>query len=246
MTGKQRHASARPHPPRTPGDIPSVTLTQEGFPALYRTLVGTRFPIDVAEVLDLRYLINHSIDAAPPVAETPDYRHFREQLLQEVDRLGVDKKSHSDRLLGFVTLLRGLHLNHSLASRDTEQRLRRALEAARLAHARSIRYGRNALLAMIAAVGAGLLLSAPQWSLYVSVTILGYLAIDYFVSVGAIRRETARLTAELKQLLADRVQAMDWRTLLRNTALILGYKRIPGVEVFLMERDAESHSRMRV
>ncbi len=46
-------------------DSSVVHLTPETFEPVYNTIIGLKFPVDVARVLELRYLINHAADAFP-------------------------------------------------------------------------------------------------------------------------------------------------------------------------------------
>ncbi|HEY8431748.1 MAG TPA: hypothetical protein VIL20_25385, partial [Sandaracinaceae bacterium] len=55
-------------------DLASLHLTPDTFEPIYNTIIGLKFPVDVARVLELRYLINHAVDNYPEPAPTSDYR----------------------------------------------------------------------------------------------------------------------------------------------------------------------------
>jgi hypothetical protein len=45
-----------------------------------------------------------------------------------------------------------------------------------------------------------------------------------------------RLTRELNDVLRKRVDTLNWRTLIHKLSLLLGYKKIQGIEVFRHEQ----------
>ena len=54
--------------------LSGLTLTTRDFPDFYARIVAMRFPISVAEVLELRDLINHSADVHEEPADIPQNR----------------------------------------------------------------------------------------------------------------------------------------------------------------------------
>ena len=43
-------------------DLAKQRLTADSFPGFYRMIMGLRFPIDVADVIEMRGTINHTLD----------------------------------------------------------------------------------------------------------------------------------------------------------------------------------------
>jgi hypothetical protein len=217
----------------------------ECFYFFYKKLVELRFPLDVAEVLDLRYLLNQAIDASEATNATPDYRHFREARENEFDALGIEKKRDRDRLLKLLALIREFHYVHSVASRDTEKALRKALADNEKAAAQSRRYGRIALLVALTTAAVWLGFSEPGWPVKIVAAAGTYLSVDYFYSLSILKREQTLLGQRLDDVLSRRVKALNWKRLSRNIALTLGYAKISGVEAFLLEREAETEDAYR-
>ena len=58
------------------------------------------------------------------------------------------------------------------------------------------------------------------------------LAWDYYHSLPVLEREQRRLTQELNELLRNRVDSINWKTMIHKLSLILGYKVVEGIEVF--------------
>lgn len=220
-------------------NLAKLRSAPEGFYSFHNRLMELRFPLDVAEVLDLRYVFNHAIDSAPPVGETPDYRHFREARTAELEALGIQKAQQRDRLLRLLALLRELYVIHSVDSRETEVRLRKAL--AENAHARgvSIRYGKAAGAVTLLLAVLWLATSSPGWIVMVLTLGSAYLCADYFFSLSVLKKERLSLNQRLEEVLTRRVKALNWKKLAKNIALTLGYAKISGVEAFLIDKEAE-------
>jgi hypothetical protein len=212
------------------------TLTTHGFPDFYRRILALRFPISVAEVLELRDLINHSADVyQDEPAEFGQTREFRDSLETAIQSFGVENRHHSDRLLKVLVMLRGMHYHHTITSRDQEQHLRQQQADNRARRRIALRNGMLALMTTGGAGGAWLL--APQAGGIVQGLALAsaLVAFGYFRLLPRIDLDMERLTADLNRVLRQRVESINWRTLIHKLALLLGYKRIQGVEVFRQE-----------
>ncbi len=207
-------------------------LTAASFPAFYSKITSMRFPLAVEEVLELRSLVNHTADIFEEPADTPQFREFRESLLTAIHSFGIENKHHSERLLKLLAVLRELHYQHSVDSRDTEQRLRAALADGKNARSRSVHYGIYALLATAACAIVWFGLQNPNWPIKALTTIFALLGWDYFHSLPILDREMDRNTKQLNEVLRKRVDSLNWKTLIHKLSLILGYKQIQGVEVF--------------
>lgn len=209
-----------------------VTLTTRGFPDFYARIQALRFPISVAEVLELRDLINHSADVYEEPADVPQNREFRETLEQAIHANGVENQHHCDRLLKVLGMLRGMHYRHSIASRDSELRLREAMAQNRIARSTSRRNGALALTVAAFTGGALFLVDGAGWILHALPLLSMMAAYGYFHAIPRLEQGMERLTQERNLLLRKRVESMDWRILIHKLALLLGYKQVQGVEVF--------------
>ena len=212
------------------------TLTTRDFPDFYARILALRFPISVAEVLELRDLINHSADVHEEPADIPQNREFRESLESAIHSLGIENRQHGERLLRVLSMLRNTHYQHTIASRDAELRLRRMQVDNRVARRHSLRNGALALLATVLGTGlAWYSLEGAGWLLKLLPLTAAILALGYFHALPLLDREMERLTRDLNEVLRKRVDTLNWRTLIHKLALLLGYKRIQGVEVFRQE-----------
>jgi len=207
-------------------------LTTEGFPDFYTRILAMRFPISVAEVLELRDLINHSADIYEEPADIPQNREFRESLEGAIQSFGIENRHHCERLLGVLSMLRGMHYRHTIATRDAEQRLRRQQAENRAARANSLRYGVIAFASMIGTGLAWLALPETGWLLQFLALFAAVVALGYFHSLPVLDRDMERVTHDLNAVLRKRVESLNWRTLIHKLALLLGYKKIEGIEVF--------------
>ena len=222
------------------------TLTTEGFPDFYTRILTIRFPISVAEVLELRDLINHSADIYEEPADIPQNREFRDSLESAIQSFGIENRHHCERLLGVLSMLRGMHYRHTIATRDAEQRLRRQQAENRAARAHSLRYG---LIAVASMVGAGLawfVLAETSWLLRLVTLLAAVVALGYFHSLPMLDRDMERITQDLNAVLRKRVESLNWRTLIHKLALLLGYKKIEGIEVFRQQQTESSSYRQRL
>lgn len=211
-------------------------LTTEGFPDFYARIIALRFPISVAEVLELRDLINHSADNYEEPGDLPPNREFRESLESAIQSFGIENRHHGERLLKVLVMLRGMHYHHTVASRDAEQRLRTAQTDNRAARRHSLRYGIIALLATAGSAAAWTLSESPGWILRLLPLVPALAAWGYFHALPALDRDMERLTRELNVVLRKRVDMLNWRMLIHKLGLLLGYKQIQGVEVFRHEQ----------
>jgi hypothetical protein len=220
--------AAKPHADTLGG----FTLTSAGFPDFYSRILALRFPISVAEVLELRDLINHSADVYEEPADIPQNREFRDSLENAIQSFGIENRHHSERLLKVLAMLRGMHYQHTIASRDSEQRLRQLQAENRVARRRSLR---SALIAVGVTLASGLawfLAQEAGWLLKLVPLASAIAALGYVHALPLHDREMQRLTNELNLVVRKRVDTLNWRTLIHKLALLLGYKQIAGIEVF--------------
>jgi len=214
-------------------------LTPETFESIYNTIVGLRFPMDVAQVLDLRYLINHAVDRFPEPADTPDYREFCDALQTAIDSFGIDNKRHNERLLRILAMMRDLHYAYSVNTRNAENGLREQMAANRTARLQSVRYG---LFFTFAAIISGIIwlgLVDAEWPVKLLTAAFAIFAWTHLHAPPGLDRDMKSLEKKLNGLLRHRVKSIHWRTLIHKLALVLGYKHISGVEVFRMDTESD-------
>ena len=191
-----------------------------------------RFPIAVEEVLELRDLINQSLEIFEQPTDNPQSRDFKDSLLAAIHSFGIENDRHCKRLLNILAMLRDLHYQHSINSRNAEEYLRQEVAANRQARSRTTRYG---LLTILATIVCGMAwIGVAEAALWLKVVTAGFafFAWDYHHSLPSLDKEIIRLTSELNDVLRTRVDTLNWKTLIHKTSLILGYKQIRGVEVF--------------
>ena len=223
-----------------PEEFQRLNLTPEYFHTFYSTFMALRFPLDVAEVLDLRYLINHAVDdfAEPPI--TLDYRQFRESLDKALDSFAVENPHHRERMLKTLTLIRELHVAHSLASRDAEERLRVAQEDNRLARRAAVRGGLVYLFITVLSIVGWFALIEAEWLVKLLSALCAFASWRHFRALPRLDRQAQQLRLDLNELLRRRVNSLNWKTLIHKLALVLGFKQIKGVEVFSMNERADT------
>ncbi|MHB8345716.1 MAG: hypothetical protein ACYDHM_00775 [Acidiferrobacterales bacterium] len=226
----------------TSDNLAEFGLTAETFPEFYNKIASIRFPIAVEEVLDLRSLINHTADSFEDPSDSPQNREFQESLLTAIHSFGIENSHHCERLLRLLAVVRGLHYQHTIDSRNSEQRLRLAQADNRMAHSRSMLYGIYSLLAMTVCAVGWSMTKQPGWPIKLLTLVFAVLGLDYFHSLPKLDRERDSLSRELNEVLRKRVENLNWRTLIHKLALILGYKQIKGIEVF---RHDDEHSYAR-
>ncbi len=213
-------------------NLAEYSLTAATFPAFYRMISAMRFPIAVEKVLDLRSLINHTADAFEEPTDSPQNREFQESLLAAIHSFGIENRHYSERLLRLLTVVRGLHYQHTIESRDAEQRLRAAHADNRRARSHSARYGIYALVAMTGCAVSWYAMLQPGWPVKLLTLSFAVLALDYFHSLPKLDQERDTYSRELNEVLRQRITDLNWRTLIHKLSLILGYKQIKGIEVF--------------
>lgn len=221
-------------------DINKTVLTPKNLAHFYKELLCLRFPIKVADVLDLRYLINNSVDNYHLPFDIPGYRQFRDALRSAIESFGVEKERHQSRLLSILAMIRDLHYSHSIESRNAETKLRKAIRKNHKAKKQSLRYG---IYAAVTSATTGLvwfMLIQPGWLIKLVVFTMAYIAWDYFHSLSTLERDLVILRNSLNKLLRKRVNAIDWKMMIEKLSLLLGFKQIKGVEVFRIEQDAPS------
>lgn len=224
--------------------LSGTTLTTRDFPDFHALIMTLRFPIDVAEVLELRGLINHSAAVYEMAADIPQNREFRESLEGAIQSFGIENRQHSERLLRVLNMLRGMHYQHIVASRDAERRLREQQAENRVARRNSLRNGVLALLATITGGVVWFALMISDWRLQLLPLVTAIAAFVYFHALPLLDREMEKLTRELNDVLRKRVDTLNWRTLIHKLALLLGYKQIQGIDVFRHEQTDQSSYRL--
>jgi hypothetical protein len=215
----------------------SPHLTAETFPVCYRRLKALRFPMNVAEVLELRALLNQAIENFPSAENTPDMRDFREMRLSEMDRREINRPHHREKLLALLTLVRELHYQHSTASRDSEVAVRVRLSQNEESLLRTRRYAYAALGLMVTLLGLTFLFEPLNLAGKIAATIAGWFAFEFFHSLPTFNQEEADLHAQLNEVLRNRVAAVDWKTLVHHLSLVLGFQQQEHGAVFRMESE---------
>jgi len=216
-----------------------ATLTPDSFPAFYRRLMALTFPLPVADVLELRALINQSVDNAPPPERTPDYRDFQERFGAEMDALEIIRPHHRERLLRVLAQLRAVHYQHAVSSRDAEIRIRLGQADNRKARARASGYALTYLTLLVINVLLWIGLDQPHWLIKFAAAACAWLSYDFFHRLPAFDAERERLSTELNEVLRSRIAAVDWKVLTNKVALILGLRQERGVDVFRMDTSGE-------
>jgi len=223
-----------------PQGFERLNLTPSHFHIFYTVFIGLRFPLKVAEVLDLRYLINHAVDdfTEPPL--TPDYRQFRESLEKALDSFAIENPRHRDRLLKSLALVRELHVAHLLESRHTEERYR--MEIADNTHDRGVAVtkGLAYLIATVLSIIAWFALPGSAWLLKALSALCAIQAWLCFRSLPRLDKRMEELRLDLNNALRDRINSVNWKTMIHKLALVLGFKQIKGVEVFRMDAEHEN------
>ncbi len=212
-------------------DFSTLNLTPENLHAFYIKFINLRFPMKVEHLLELRYLINHTVDKYKEPPLTPDYRQFRESLQAAVDSF-IDNQRYGERMLKILSMLRDIHYTHSIRSRNAEAHLRKAMAANHKERARAIRYGLFFILATVSFIILWLTMGNPPLLIKLLPAGYSYLALHHFHKLPGLEKDMEKLMLELNDVLRQRVNSLNWKTLIHKLALVLGYKRVPGVEVF--------------
>jgi hypothetical protein len=224
-------------------DFSGVNLTPGSFHAFYTKFINLRFPIKIEQVLELRYLINHCVDHYKEPAHTPNYRQFRESLRSALDSFAIDNRRHGERMLMVLSMFRDIHYAHSIASRDAERQGREAMDFNRDAYAKAVRYGLFFIFAGVSFLVLWLALPGAHLVIKLLPALYLWLALHNFHKLRGLDKEHEKLTLEVNDVLRRRVDSLNWKSLIHKLALVLGYKRIPGVEVFDVDIDQEQIDR---
>lgn len=224
-------------------DFSGESLTPEGFHTFYTKFINLRFPMKIAHVLELRYLINHAVDhyREPPV--TPSYRQFRESLQSALDSFAIENRRYSERMLKILSMFRDIHYAHSIASRDAERQLRESMERNRNDYARAVRRGLFFVFAGVSFIVFWLATPSAHLVIKLLPALCAWFALRNFHKLPALEKQHEKLTLEVNDVLRRRVNSLNWKTLIHKLALVLGYKRVPGVEVFDVDIDHEQINR---
>lgn len=218
-------------------DLATQRLTVDSFPGLYRQLVQLRFPLDVAEVIDLRDIINQASDGFVEPVPTKGYRQLVTAVRSEIEALSIDRADHRAKLTHILIMLRCFQQAHIATSRQARHALRRRQRANREARRLSMKYGALLLVAAIVGVFAWLMIEDVAWPVRAGTVLLAYLSLDYFYSLTALAQDYRHLTHALEQLRSEQIRHFEWRTVVRHVALILGYTHRLASEPFLVSAD---------
>ncbi len=211
----------------------------EVFPFFYRRLIGLRFPIPVAEILELRFLSHQAIDRAQSLEPTLRWNAFAAQRTADMEAAGVHKSAHRQRLLHLLQMIRAYHEAHAAASLSAEEHLRVDIDRNRAAQDQSLRYGKIAgSLTLVAGVSA-FLLSPPAVIMEGLTVLLAYFTVDSFYSRSLLKREERLLRQELTLVLRHRVRTVNWKAVVRQAGAILGYRQPRCGEAFRVEPGPE-------
>jgi len=220
-----------------PDGFNRLNLEPSHFYIFYTVFSGLRFPLNVAEVLDLRYLINHAVDEFNEPPLTPDYRQFRESLEKALDNLSVEDSRHRDRLLKTLALIRDLHVAHSLESRNAEERLRLEMDNNRQARRTALHKGIFYCAATLTSIAGWFVIPGMEWLVQLLSLLCAFQSLLCFRSLPRLDIRREELRSVLNDVLRDRVNSINWKMMIHKLTLILGFKQIQGVEVFRMESD---------
>ena len=226
-------------------DLAAQRLAVDSFPDFYRKLTRLRFPLDVAEVIDLRDIINQAAGEFSEPAATAGYRRFVAAVRPEIEALGVERPDHTAKLTHILVMLRCLHQAHSTTVREARRTLRWRQRANREARRLSIKYGAVLLVGTIVGSLAWLAIGDMAWWVKAAILLVAYLALDYFFSLTVLAQDHRRLSQALEQLRGEHVRHFEWRTLVKHVALILGYTHRFATEPFLVSTDDDAVRRQR-
>jgi len=200
-------------------------ITVSSFPAVYRTLAGLRFPADVEDVIEIRDMINQSLDRAERSAIAPRLSQLDNTFTSAIEQSGIHRQHHAEKLARILVLFRELHFQHTLMSRNREIQIRQLMADNREARASSTRLGMISIISASISFISLLALPEPSWLIKSTTLVFAIAALDYFQSLHIFDREYGILTSELNGVLRDRVGAMNRTTLARNLAAVLGYSK---------------------
>lgn len=220
-------------------DFSGVNLSPDGFHTFYTKFINLRFPVKIDYILELRYLINHTVDRYKEPASTPNYRQFRESLLSALNSFGIENQRHSERMLKILSMFRDIHYAHSIASRDAERRVRDAMNQNRDHYAKAVRNGLFFIFAGVSFIVLWLALPGAHVVVKLLPVLFAWFALIQFHKLRGLDEIHGKLTLEVNDVLRRRVDSLNWKTLIHKLALVLGYKRVQGVEVFHVDIDQD-------
>jgi len=226
--------------------LSGFSLNIRDFPDFYSRILALRFPISVAEVLELRDLIKHSADIYEEPLDAPHNRDFQESLENAIHSFGIENPHHSERLLRVLIMLRGMHYQYTVASRDAEQKLRQMKADNRKQRRNHQHAGTLALVALAISGGAWILVPELGWLPKLGALVSAITAYGYFRTLPRLDIEVEQLGGQLNELLRKRVESLNWRTLIHKLSLLLGYKQIQGIEVFRHEHNESTQKTYHV
>lgn len=216
-----------------------LPASPETFPFFYRRLVRLCFPIDVAEILELRYLSHNIIDNSTHTGTDPNFASAR---TAEMASLGIFKPTHQKRLLQLLVLINQFHTLHIRQSEEAERTLRAALTDNHFASKHSHRYSRTTGTAALITALSAIFLSPPALFMETCTGLFTYLSIDYMYSLSALKRENTLIRTHLNHILRHRVRTLNWKAVVRQIGAILGYTIPHGGEAFRLEHSYEYES----
>ena len=220
-------------------DFAKLPNSPDAFPFFYRRLIALRFPIEVAEILEMRYLCHQAIDQSEREDRGCEWGEFTASRMADMDHVGIWKPNHRERLARLLFLFKGYHALHTTRSAAVEDELHGSLADNRFGQERSRSYGKAAGVAAMVTGLSSVLLSPPAVFLQSLTVIFAYLSLDSFYALSILRREERRLSARLSEVLRRRVRTVNWKAVVRQTGAILGYTRPLGGEAFRLEQEHE-------
>lgn len=226
-------------------DLATQRLNVDSFPDFYRKFMCLRLPLDVAEVIDLRDVINQAAGEFTEPVPTEGHRRFVAGVRSEIDALGINRTDHRAKIIHILVMLRCLQQAHRATVRRTGRALCSGQRANRKARKLSIRYGIVLLLAAIVGLVAWLAIENVTWSVKAATVLLAYLAVDCFFSLTVLAQDYRRLTQAVEHLRGEEIRRFEWRILVKHVALILGYTHRFATEPFLVGADDDGAGRER-
>lgn len=212
-----------------PGATSETPLQQRisvsNFPSFYRKLICLRFPMDVADIIEIRDSLNQSLDHAERSRLIPDFHEYAKTLNSAVKHLGIERQHHADKMIGILSLFRELHYKHTLMSCNRENHLRKLVVQNRQAQSHSTRFGIASLLTAVIGFITFLALPESGWLLKAIIMVSAIATLDFFQSLRILDKEQKILSDELAAVVRDRIEHMQWNTLSANIASILGYRK---------------------
>ncbi len=225
-------------------DLAQLQLGQDTFVQYYREIIGLQFPIEVADVLELRATLNQAIDDRNPGQVKHGLHQFNEAVASAIDVFGLKDDRHIGRLTKLMSIFRDLKHSHNERSRKQERSLRKQIKTNQNARTRSISYGLVTFFLVIAGLLTWMIAGNALWFIKISIGLLAYMSVDYFLSLKTLKIEHDILTSELNVLLRRKIQSIDWQSLIQKTAMILGFRNISGIDVFLLN-ETGNHTRTK-